>query len=468
MDSRVTAPTAPAPLPLIYPGSRLRLRTLIFIRWIAVLGQVVAVAAVQAGLVFEVPLVPVAATIGALALLNLVTALRHRGAIWLRDSAARVYLACDLLQLLVLLGLTGGLQNPFSVLILAPVVVSAATLSRRSTVLLASLAVAGIAALAGLRLPLPWAGAGLDLPQLYVAGILVSLILAVVFIAAYVSSLALEARRMADALGATQLALAREQRLSALGGLAAAAAHELGSPLATIAVVARELERELPETLSAEHPLREDAALLRSEAERCRRILAELANRPDEDEDTPYHRLPLSALVEAAAQPHAHSGIALRFAFQGRQDEQPSVPRLPELLHGLGTLLQNALQFARSEVTVGIAWDDAHARISIRDDGPGFDEAVLGELGEPYVSTGSRGRRSAAAANGLGEPGRSLRPGRGRDAQSDAHMGLGIFIARNLLAHAGASVSFANHPDGGAEVVIDLPLAHLRIRSEES
>ncbi|WP_366552990.1 ActS/PrrB/RegB family redox-sensitive histidine kinase [Aquibaculum sediminis] len=468
MEPRVTASTAPAPLPLIYPGSRLRLRTLIFIRWIAVLGQLVAVVAVQAGLDFDVPLVPVAATIGTLALLNLVTALRHRGAIWLRDSAARVYLACDLLQLLVLLGLTGGLQNPFSVLILAPVVVSAATLSRRSTILLSVLAVAGIAALAVLRLPLPWGGAGLEVPQLYVAGILVSLILAVVFIAAYVSSLALEARRMADALGATQLALAREQRLSALGGLAAAAAHELGSPLATIAVVARELEHELPENLPPEHPLREDTALLRSEAERCRRILAELANRPDEDEDTPYHRLPLSALVEAAAQPHAHPGIALRLQFEGPQEAQPNVPRLPELLHGLGTLLQNALQFARSEVTVEIAWNDVQAHITIRDDGPGFDEAVLGELGEPYVSTGSRGRRSAGIATSSANVEQSPRRDRGRDTQTDAHMGLGIFIARNLLAHAGANVSFANCSAGGAEVVIHLPLSHLKVRSEDT
>lgn len=448
MEAQVAPKSQTLPLPLVYPGSRLRLRTLVFIRWIAVLGQVVAVAAVQAGLNFDAPLVPIAGVIGALALVNLLTALRHRGATWLSDRPARVYLAFDLLQLLALLGLTGGLQNPFSVLILAPVVVSAATLSRRSTVVLAVVAIAGIALLSVVHLPLPWSPEGLSLPRVYIAGILASLVLAVVFITAYVSSLALEARRMADALGATQLALAREQRLSSLGGLAAAAAHELGSPLATIAVVARELERELPEDLPEEHPLRDDMALLREEAERCRRILAELAARPDADEDTPYHRLPLSGLVEAAAQPHNHAGIALRIRLEGEQTEQPVVARSPELLHGLGTLLQNALQFAHTEVEVGIMWDEQHARLAIRDDGPGFDEGILGELGEPYVSTGSRGRRGGGGnrQQGEGEPGE--------------HMGLGIFIARNLLAHAGASVAFGNRPRGGAEVVIEWPLDH--------
>lgn len=436
-------------LPPARPRGRLRLRTLVSIRWIAVLGQLLAVTLVHAGLRFEVPLVPVAGVIGALALLNLLNALRHRGATWLGDRPARLYLAFDLLQLMALLALTGGLQNPFAVLILAPVVVSAATLSRRSTVVLAALAIAGIALLAAAPLPLPWDEAGLALPPLYVGGILAALVLSVVFIAVYVSSLALEARRMADALGATQLALAREQRLSALGGLAAAAAHELGSPLATIAVVARELERELPPGLPEQHPLREDVALLRGEAERCRRILAELANRPEGEEDSPYHQLPLSGLVEAAAQPHGQPGVALRIRLETAGSEQPVVPRAPELLHGLGTLLQNALQFAQREVEVGIAWDRGRARIAIRDDGPGFDETILGELGEPYVSTGSRGRRRGGAARGEEE-----------EAEGGEHMGLGVFIARTLLAHAGARVAFGNRPGGGAEVVVDWPLDH--------
>ena len=447
----VTDAAAGTPLPLIYPASRLRLRTLIFIRWIAVIGQVLAIAVVQAGLNFDVPLVPALAAVGGLAALNLITALQHRGATWLSDRPARLYLACDLLQLLVLLAMTGGLQNPFAVLILAPVVVSAATLSRRSTILLAALAIGGIAVLAYLHLPLPWDDQGLQLPRIYIAGILAALVLAVAFTASYVSSLALESRRLADALGATQLALAREQQLSALGALAAAAAHELGSPLATIAVVARELERELPEDTPEDHPLREDIALLREEAERCRRILTELANRPVCRKIFGHIFISFSALVEAAAHPYAGNGVSLQIEYQGAPNEQPLVPRMPEMLHGLGMLLQNALQFAQSRVEVELSWTDRQAHIVIRDDGPGFDEGILGDLGEPYVSTGNRGRQASTYMNTSGEAGE--------------HMGLGIFIARNLLAQANATVAFQNRSGGGAEVAIVWPLGDRRTRS---
>src|SRR5690606_11696916 len=137
---------------------------------------------------FNLPLVPVSVIIGVLALLNFATALRHRGTTWLSDRPARLYLACDLLQLLALLSLTGGLQNPFSVLVLAPVVVSAATLSRRSTFFLVLLAIIGIGLLSRFHLPLYWGEGAFTLPPLYILGILVALLLAVVFTAAYVSS----------------------------------------------------------------------------------------------------------------------------------------------------------------------------------------------------------------------------------------------------------------------------------------
>jgi two-component system sensor histidine kinase RegB len=146
----------------------------------------------------------------------------------------------------VLLYLTGGLHNPFAVLILAPVIVSATVLSRFSTIALSVLALVTIAVLALDHLPLPWANGAFDLAPLFIAGLATALALSVVFIAGYVFSLAEEARRMSGALAASYMALDREQRLSALGALAAAAAHRLGSPLGTIAVVSKELARELP------------------------------------------------------------------------------------------------------------------------------------------------------------------------------------------------------------------------------
>ena len=232
---------------------------------------------------------------------------------------------------------------------------------------------------------------------------------------------------------ATQLALAREQRISAVGALAAAAAHELGSPLATIAVVAKELVRDLP----GNSPHAEDAALLLSQSERCRRILAELAHQPEQDGGSPYTRLPISALVEAAGAPHQDQGVRLIFATAGQPTpEEPLVRRSPEIMHGLNNLIQNAVQFARREVSVTTFWNAAIVTVEIADDGPGYPLHLLGRLGEPYIST------RAGAAN---------------------HMGLGIFIAQSLLERSGAKLVFENLPDGGAHVAISWNRANLEM-----
>ncbi len=261
-------------------------------------------------------------------------------------------------------------------------------------------------------------------PPELVLGIWIALVLATVFIGAYTWSIAQGARRLRDAMAATQLALAREQRVSAVGALAAAAAHELGSPLATIAVVAKELVRELP----GGSPHAEDAALLLSQSERCRRILAELAHQPEEDGGSPYTRLLISDLVETAAAPYRNQGIRLILATAGGPaEEEPLVRRSPEIMHGLNNLIQNAVQFAAREVSITTFWDAKTVTVEIDDDGPGFPLHLLGRLGEPYLST--------------------------RAGVTD-HMGLGIFIAQSLLERSGARLVFDNLAEGGAHVAI--------------
>jgi two-component system sensor histidine kinase RegB len=286
------------------------------------------------------------------------------------------------------------------------------------------------------HLPLPWPGGQPEFPDLYVVGLWAALALSTVFIAAYTWSVTEEGRRMSDAFAATQLALAREQRISAVGALAAAAAHELGSPLGTIAVIAKELARDLP----ADSPFTEDAALLLSESGRCRTILAGLALRPEADGGTPYTRLPITALVEAAGAPHQLPGIKIVYrAMPPAAGEEtgsavesaalpPAVARSPEIMHGLGNFIQNAVQFARRRVDVTIRWTDRIIAVEIADDGPGFPTQVLSRLGEPYLS------------------------GRNEDAE---HMGLGIFIAETLLERTGAALDFANHWNGGAIVSVE-------------
>src|SRR5580658_6284654 len=292
---------------------RISLRRLVLIRSVAVTGQVLTLLIVHFLLGFRLPLLPALAVVGCSVLLNLGSVLYHRAGARLGERAATLYLAYDTLQLGVLLYLTGGLENPFSILMLAPVTVAATALSQRPVIVLGSLAVIGITVIGLVHDPLPWRTTPFLFPADLVLGIWVALVIATIFIGGYTLSVAQEARRLRDAVAATQLALAREQRVSAVGALAAAAAHELGSPLATIAVVARELARDLP----ADSPHSEDAMLLLSQIERCRRILAELAQRPQDDGGSPYARLPISALVEAAGTLYHDPRVRLIFAATG-------------------------------------------------------------------------------------------------------------------------------------------------------
>src|SRR5271170_4733630 len=410
---------------------RISLRRLVLIRSVAVTGQALTLLIVHFLLDFRLPLLPALIVVGASVLLNLGSMLFHRAGTRLGERAAALYLAWDTLQLAILLYLTGGLENPFSILMLAPVTVAATALSRRPVITLGALAVAAITVLGQWHEPLPWRTTPFVFPPDLVRGIWVALVIATAFIGGYTLSVAQEARRLRDAVAATQLALAREQRVSAVGALAAAAAHELGSPLATIAVIAKELARELP----ADSPHAEDAALLLSQSERCRHILAELAHQPEEDGGSPYTRLPISALVEAAAAPHQERGVRLIFATAGGPaEDEPQVRRSPEILHGLNNLIQNAVQFADREVSVTIFWDRGAVTVEIADDGPGFPPHLMGRLGEPYLST--------------------------RAGDQD-HMGLGIFIAQSLLERSGATLNFDNLEEGGAHVAISWSRANL-------
>lgn len=411
--------------------SRPRLATLTLMRWGAIGGQAAALLVVHFGFGFPVPLPEAFAVVGASVLLNIVLMTVRPVQESLRQGAVSGLLAFDLVQLAVLLYLTGGLTNPFAFLFLAPVTVSAMMLNRRRIAILCGVALAMVTLLGFWHLPLPWEGGGLTLPPVYILGSWVALAVGIPFFAGLAWRLALEARRMSHALSASQLALAREQQLTALGGLAAAAAHELGTPLGTIAVVSRELARELPD----DSPLGEDIDLLIEQAERCRRILADLGRGPAEAASSQSSvELGLDTLIETAALRHATSRIRLRF--DAAPDEScpdmppPLVLNLPEVVHGIGNLVENAIQFARGEVVVATRWSGDFWRVTVTDDGPGIAPRLLERLGEPYVSS--------------------------RDAEG-SHMGLGVFIARTLLELTGAQLTFSNRQPHGAVATVTWP-----------
>lgn len=412
------------------PGPHnLRLQTLVFLRWLAVAGQTIAVLGVYLVLGFPLPLAPCLAVISFSAWLNIFLAIRFRSNVRLRTRYALMLLAYDIVQLAILLYLTGGLENPFSFLFLVPVTVSASTLPVSRTIWLAVLTLCLATLLAFEHLPLPWKpGEPIDIPVIYVAGIWTSLVCGIVFTGIYVWRISEEARRMSDALTAAEMVLAREQQLSALDGLAAAAAHELGTPLATIAVVAKELKREL--SLDGNHA--EDLDLLISQANRCREILSRLA-RHGPDGDRMLARVRLSAMLEEVVEPlkGGDVDIVIRKIPRGGPDpaKEPVLNRNPGVIYGLANLVDNAADFATETVTITAEWDAEHVVVTIEDDGPGFAQDVMDKLGEPYVTTRKSVGDEDLADDG-GHPG----------------MGLGFFIAKTLLERSGGWVTLANRP----------------------
>lgn len=422
-----------------------RLRTLVILRWFAILGQITALVVAVTVYRLQIEIGLAAAVIGASVVANLISTFVAPQSRRLSEREASLMLVFDILQLGMLLYLTGGLNNPYAMLMLAPVTIAATVLHLRSTIFLGLVAMALLTLMARWHLPLlTETGVALELPQLFLFGFWTALMIGVVFLGIYARQVTTEMHTMSEALVATQLALAREQKLTDLGGVIAAAAHELGTPLATIKLVSSEMIEEL-----SDHPdLLADAALIRSQADRCRDILHSMGRAGKEDMH--LRRAPLETVVQEAAEPHLGRGKSVRIEIAATGPEasrQPVIMRRPEIIHGLRNLIQNAVDFADSSVDVEASWTESTIIVRIEDDGPGFPQSVIGRIGDPFM----RRRRPAED--------RARRPGY-------EGMGLGLFIAKTLLERSGARLSFANGMPkndasgtgfGGAIVIVAWP-----------
>src|SRR3989440_220363 len=369
-----------------HPSRHVRLDTILRLRWLAALGQFAAIFIVAQGLDFDVPVVPCLAIVGLSALLNLSLQIAFNPMQRLEPVYAAALLALNIVELAGLLFFTGGLENPFSFLFLAPVLISATALPIRLTIALGALAIACASALVFLHMPLPWdADDPLVLPPIYLFGVWLSILVAIGVTSLYAFQVTEEARKLSDALAATELVLTREQHLTQIHGLAAAAAHELGTPLST--------------------------------------------------------------LIEETVAPHRDFGVAIKVRLAVAASREPVGARNPAVLYGVGNILENAVDFARTTVEVNAWWNAETVEIIISDDGPGIAPDMLKRIGEPYLSR----RRSADEAQ-----------------SGHSGLGLGVFIARTLLERTGAKVSFSNRtfPDHGAVVQIAWPRA--RFEAEES
>lgn len=413
----------------------LRRQTLVALRWGAIIGQSLALIIVSQILGFDYPLISCALVILASVTVNLIVTFKMPLDRRVSNFEACLQLGFDLLQLSSLLWLTGGITNPFAILFLAPVVTAATTLSRWVVLALSMLALALSFTLIFFHQPLPWdPEVTFELPYIFKIGIWIAIFVGSTFTSLYAWRTTQESRRMAFALAATESKLAHEQKLSALGGLAAAAAHELGTPLATIQVVAKEMSLDV----DPDSPLGQDAALLLSQSQRCRDILEQLAHRGDEG-DMFHDELAPEDLLEEAAEPYIGRDKDIIVTCEGSGDE-PVLKRQAELLYALKNYIDNAVDFAESRVELSAKWDADSLTIFVDDDGDGFDPSLKGHLGQPYASSRNR-------------------------SQTAAGLGLGLFISSELIERTGGTVRYGRSPLGGARIEATWPRDRLSLTS---
>ncbi|MEZ5777061.1 MAG: ActS/PrrB/RegB family redox-sensitive histidine kinase [Paracoccaceae bacterium] len=401
----------------------MRLRTLILLRWLAILGQTATIVVAWRYYGIDLDLTACFLTVGVAVAVNLAFILAFPATRRLSESEALFSLLLDTGQLAVLLFLTGGLDNPFALLILAPVTIAGAALRTQATVLIGLITIIVVTLLVWLHIPLSLRdGTPITIPPIFSFGFWLAIVIGVIFLGLYSRRVASEIHTMGEALLATQMALAREQKLTDLGGVVAAAAHELGTPLATIKLASSELADELRDRPD----LRSDAELIRQQADRCRDILHSMG-RAGKD-DLHLRAAPISAVIREAAEPHADRGKTLHFSL-GDSPEHGKQPlyihRRPEIIHGLRNLIQNAVDFSTSSVWIDGIWDERQLTVRISDDGAGYPPHLIGRIGDPFVGARREDTKTA-----------------GREG-----MGLGLFIAKTLLERSGANLSFRNGAD---------------------
>jgi len=400
-------------------GQWVWLDTLTRVRWLATLGQCAAILTAWGALGLQFPVALCLGVVAVSAVSNLASRAVFPRSRRLSELEVFLTLLFDTVQLSLLLFLTGGLTNPFALLLLAPVTIGASTLPARGALALAAISMGLTSLLTVVYRPLLLPdGTPFDLPPLALFGFWLAILVGIVFLGLYSHSVARERHELAEALLATQMALSREQQLTDLGGVVAAAAHDLGTPLATIKLASTELLAALAEDPDLAPDLAEDARLIRDQADRCRTILRSMGQAGNEDAH--MAQAPLQAVLAEAAAPHGRRGRLIEIATAGAAP-MPEVARRPEIIHGLRNLIQNGVDYARARVRVDLVWTDDTIEVRVSDDGPGYPAHVLDRIGEPWL----RDRRLGAD---LGPEG----------------MGLGLFIAKTLLERTGARVAFGN------------------------
>ena len=401
-------------------------KTLVNLRWIAIAGQLIAINFVHFYLKLDLPYVETHIIIFIGLITNIVLQFNIR-ANQLKDLSASLFLAYDLLQITILLYLTGGIFNPFTLLIIVPTIVSSTFLSMGTTIILGTLTICLLFFLKEFYRMLP----GFDiynfnLPEYYLAGTLVSIIIGLVFLSYFGIKFSGETKKRSEALDKLQQVMAKEYELDSLGGQAAAAAHSLGTPLATISVVAKELKKEVGD--KSKHS--KDLDLLISQAKRCSDILKKISKKEIRD-DQFINLIKVEDLLEEIIVSFEETTDKKITLFENEDKNKISIKRSPEIVYGLRNFIGNAIKFADKEVHIKLISDEQNLVLVVNDDGPGFAEDIIKLIGEPYLKS------------------------RSKQTTDRAGLGLGIFLGKTLLERKKAQLTFFNKEDlKGATVKI--------------
>ena len=400
--------------------------TLTILRYIAIFGQFLAINFVFFYLKLEFPIVEsyIIVFLGLATNLFLQFKIRVNQ---LKDTYASFFLLYDLIQLSALLYLTGGILNPFSFLLIIPAIVSSTFLSMGTTIILGVITSFMLFLLGHFYISLP----GMDetifyVPNFYKFGLLTSILIGLIFLSYFGIRFSGETKKRSEALNKLQEVIAKEYELESLGGQAAAAAHSLGTPLATISVVAKELKKEIGNNKE----ISKDIDLLISQTKRCSEILKQISKKQIE-EDNFLSSIRIEDLLEEIINSFKETSSKQIELFADEDQNKINIQRTPEIIYGLRNFIGNAIKFSKSKVQINLKSNDKIIEIKIYDDGPGIPEDIINKIGEPYIKSKSK------------------------ELSSNSGLGLGTFLGKTLLERQGAILKFKrNSKLGGAQVTL--------------
>jgi two-component system, sensor histidine kinase RegB len=399
---------------------------LTILRYIAIFGQFIAINIVFFYLDLQFPLKESYIII----LIGLITNLFLQFKIkvnQLKDSYASLFLLYDLFQLSSLLYLTGGILNPFSILLIIPTIVSSTFLSMGTTIILGVITSFLLLILSFIYLPLPGLDKNIfDVPNFYKQGILTAILIGLVFLSYFGIRFAGETKKRSEALSKLQEVISKEYELESLGGQAAAAAHSLGTPLATISVVAKELKKEIGD----DKEISKDIDLLISQTKRCSEILKQISKKQIK-EDIFLSSIKFEDLLEEIIDSFKETSSKDIVLTLESDNNKIAIKRTPEIIYGLRNFIGNAVKFSKSRVNINLRSDQKIIEIKINDDGPGIPEDIIQKIGEPYIKSKSK------------------------ELNANSGLGLGTFLGKTLLERQGAKLIFKrNSKLGGASVTL--------------